>query len=448
MLMAGEPRHVLHVLNGAAGGAALSTIGLIEALRARGVESSAVCHDFGSPTRAPADCGGRGRTAADDTALLVESQNPPAGLETPLSELRQLWRTRWKRRSTALVADFARRNAVDLIHSNTILTAEGGLASRQLGLPHVWHVRELVGPGHPYRFASEGPALGRFLQTQAEKVIANSEATATAIRAWLPPGLLEVVPNGIDLPRFVPRRPATRGWPLVVAMVGNLTTRWKNHLSLVRAAGLVDRALPIEWRIYGHDPSDGGRLDVDPYVNRLHEEIRRLGLADRFHLVGFHPDPAEIMAANRHPGSSGRERIVRPDRCRSHGGRAARRRLRGRWRGRDRTSRPDRFSGSAGRGRARWPAMSRAWPATPTFARGWVPRDDSGRETAIRSMLVPKESFAFTARRDGTLPWSLRVSIVPPSTRGIRRRVTRFPSVVEFQRRRSLFPIGQLRLRL
>ena len=45
-----RPRHVLHVLNSAGGGAALSTIGLIESLRERGIESSAVCHDAGSPS--------------------------------------------------------------------------------------------------------------------------------------------------------------------------------------------------------------------------------------------------------------------------------------------------------------------------------------------------------------------------------------------------------------
>ncbi len=105
-----------------------------------------------------------------------------------------------------------------------------------------------------------------------------------------------MVPNGIDLARFVPRVRDDARRPIVVGMVGNLTTRWKNHLALVQAAGLVDPALPIQWRIYGHDPSRGGQLEVDSYVNRLHDEIRRMGLADRFQLAGYHPDPAEIMA--------------------------------------------------------------------------------------------------------------------------------------------------------
>ena len=54
--------------------------------------------------------------------------------------------------------------------------------------------------------------------------------------------------------------------------------------------------MPIEWRIYGHDPSRGGQPGQDEYVDGLLAEVRRAGLADRFRLAGFHADPAEIMA--------------------------------------------------------------------------------------------------------------------------------------------------------
>jgi glycosyltransferase involved in cell wall biosynthesis len=290
------PRHVLHVLNAASGGAALSTIGLMDSLRERGIESSAVCHDSGSASeREQLHVATRGKLLLTPLYWWNHKIRVPAW-KRPLSELKQLLRTGWKRRSTAQVVQFAQQHKVDLIHSNTILTLEGGFAGRRLGIAHVWHVRELVGPGHPWRFPYEGPAFGRFVQSQAAKLIANSQATAAAIQPWLPPGLLDVVPNGIDLSRFALHRSDPSDRPLVVAMVGNLTTRWKNHLMFVRAAGLVDPALPIEWRIYGHDPSRGGQLGQDEYVNGLLAEIKRAGLADRFHLAGFHADPAEIMA--------------------------------------------------------------------------------------------------------------------------------------------------------
>jgi glycosyltransferase involved in cell wall biosynthesis len=290
-----QPRHVLHVLNAAVGGAALSTIGLIESLRERGIESSAVCHDLGGPEdREALASATRGKLLLTPLYWWNHKIRVPAW-KRPLGEIKQLWRTGWKRRSTSQVVQFSRRHDIDLIHSNTILTLEGGFAARQLGVPHVWHVRELIGPGHPWRFPIEGPAFGRFLQTHAAKVIANSQATAAAIQSWLPPGLLDVVPNGIDVSRFVPRRHEASDRPLVVAMVGNLTSRWKNHLLFARAAALVDPTLPIEWRIYGHDPSHGGQPEQDEYVDQLLAEVRRAGLTDRFRLAGFHADPAEIM---------------------------------------------------------------------------------------------------------------------------------------------------------
>src|SRR5262249_47305988 len=152
---------------------------------------------------------------------------------------------------------FAATQNADLIHTNTLLTPEGGLAARKLGLPHVWHLRELVGPGNPFRLWREGPPLGQYLQGHCSKLVANSQASAAQIRDWLPAGLLEVIPNGIDLARFQVRgTPAVAG-KTIVAMVGNLTSRSKKHALFVEAAARVDRKRPIEWRIYGIDPSQG-----------------------------------------------------------------------------------------------------------------------------------------------------------------------------------------------
>jgi glycosyltransferase involved in cell wall biosynthesis len=291
-----QPKKVLHVLNSAGGGACLSTLGLIESLRTKGVKSCIVCHDAGSPAERRAL-----RDATDDQVFFTwlywwNKKLRSPWWKRPLVEMRQLWRTGWHRTSTAKIAEFARRQAVDLVHSNTILTLEGPLAARQLRLPHVWHVRELVGPGKPFRFHNEGPEFGRFLQHYSAKVIANSEVTAGLFRDWLPPGLLEVVPNGIDVYRFQIREEPPTKDKIVVAMVGNLTARWKKHILLIEAAARVDWAVPIEWRFYGADPSRGGAVPGDEYLDRLHHRIAEIGLTDRFRFSGFVEDPVRIMS--------------------------------------------------------------------------------------------------------------------------------------------------------
>lgn len=291
-----RPDKILHVLNSAGGGAAMSTLALIRALQAEGVRSAAVCHDAGTQQeRAEL------RDAVEGEVIFTRlywwnRKNRMPLWRRPLAEAKQIWLTGWSRGSAERVTHFARQVKAELIHTNTLLTPEGGMAARTLGLPHVWHLRELVGPGNPFRFAREGRSFGQRLAPYCSKVVANSLASAAAIRDWLPPGMLETVFNGIDLSRFHPRPASPTGKPIVVGMVGNLTSRSKKHALLIEAAALVDRGLPIEWRIYGHDPSAGGKQHGDAYVDALHAQIQRLGLAERFIWPGFLSDPVDIMS--------------------------------------------------------------------------------------------------------------------------------------------------------
>jgi len=294
--MSRRPRKVLHVLNSAGGGAALSAMGLAEELARHGVGSCAVCNDEGTPAeRRQLTETMSGEVAF--TRLYWWNRKTRLPLwKRPLIEARQIWSTGWAHASATQVAAQAVKWQADLLHTNTILTPEGGLAARRLGLPHVWHLRELVGPDKPFRLAREGASFGRYMAKHCSKLVANSEITAELVRDWLPPGLLEVVYNGIDLARFTPRTsPRTEG-RIVVAMVGSPTSVWKKHALFVEAATQVDRALPIEWRIYGHDPSHGGTTPGHAYTDALHARIAAAGIADHFKWPGFVADPVEIMS--------------------------------------------------------------------------------------------------------------------------------------------------------
>ncbi len=283
------PRRILHVLNGAAGGAALSTIDLMLGLRGQGIGSAVVCHDSGTAAeRRRLEEAAEGR--ASFTPLYWWNRKiRAAAWKRPLLELRQLYATGFVRGSTQQVARAAERWDCDLIHTNTLTTPEGGRAARLLKLPHVWHVRELVGPGMPYRFAIEGPQLGRYLSQAASLVVANSHATAETLRTAGLGDRLRVVPNGIDVDRFAcaNRAVASDKRRLVVGMVGNLTTRWKKQ-TLFFAAAAAASAADVEYRVYGHRPA-GADLAA------LEASLATLGLQGRLRLVGFVDDPVRIM---------------------------------------------------------------------------------------------------------------------------------------------------------
>jgi glycosyltransferase involved in cell wall biosynthesis len=273
-------------MNGAGGGAAMSTLGLISALEARGVHSSVVCHDMGDEAEREAILHAVHGAAVFTPLHWWNKKVRTPVWKRPLAAMRQSLRTGAGMASSAQVAAMALRDSCDLIHTNTIVTPEGARAASMLGLPHVWHVRELLGDGAPYQLPWKGEALGKVLARRASMIVANSAATARPLEAILPAPQLVVVDNGVDLARFTRR--TERGNPPVVAMVGNLTSRWKKHALFLEAAAKIEADTPPELRFYGHFD------EHDPYVVELRQKAVDLGIAARLRWMG-HVDPAEIM---------------------------------------------------------------------------------------------------------------------------------------------------------
>lgn len=288
--MSRRPKRVLHVMNGAGGGAALSTLGLIAGLAKRGVASAIVCHDMGDEAEKARVAEAVGGAVVFTPLYWWNKKLRTARWKRPLAELRQTLRTGAGMGSAAQVAAFALREGCDVVHTNTVLTPEGARAASLLGRPHVWHIREMLGPGAPFQLGASGQALGDLLARRASMIVCNSAATARPLVPFLPPEQLAVVDNGIDLSRFTPRAaPRPPGAPAVVGMIGNLTSRWKKHDLFLEAAARVQAPGPIEFRFYGH--ADG----QDPYVVELKARADKLGLGDRVRWMG-HVSPPEIMA--------------------------------------------------------------------------------------------------------------------------------------------------------
>jgi len=131
----------------------------------------------------------------------------------------------------------------------------------------------------------------------ADRIIVNAEEVRAALlqRPWIPPFKVQVIPNGLDLQRYRPggdRRPfrAELGLPPeapLVITVGSLTPQ-KDHEMMLQAAAHVLREAPrVHFAVLGE-----GFLR-----SRLEARVRELGLADRFHLVGFREDVRPALAA-------------------------------------------------------------------------------------------------------------------------------------------------------
>ena len=286
-----SPRKVLHVLNSASGGAALSTLSIVQGLQKRGVASVAVCHDTGTRDEREALREAFGGAVLFTPLYWWNRKVRAAAWLRPAIEIRNLLKTGFVWQSTHRLLAFCEQHRPDLVHTNTIVTPEGALAARHFGLPHVWHVRERVGAGnHCVLPAWISPLLAGRLGDLASVFVANSRATAQSIERLVPSDRLRVVWNGLDLSAFRVRSRGEQRGRVVVGQVAGLGSRGKKHALFVRAAARVSREVSVEFRIYGQPGKPG-----DAYTREIEALIDDLGLRDRFRIMGYVNDPAAIM---------------------------------------------------------------------------------------------------------------------------------------------------------
>jgi len=200
-------------------------------------------------------------------------------------------------RSGLRIRRFCRDWEVGLIHTNTSLTLTPALTARALGLPHVWHIRELIGAGMSFRYLSNDRLAARTFSALSDRIVANSEQTAAFFRKYLGEDSVTVIPNGIPEP---PHDPALQGATLraslgipasalVIGLVASLNATWKNHHYAIRAAEpLLRQRADTYLVLYGDVPDT-------PYANSVRVTVQALGAQAR--MAGYVADPWAIMGS-------------------------------------------------------------------------------------------------------------------------------------------------------
>jgi glycosyltransferase involved in cell wall biosynthesis len=176
----------------------------------------------------------------------------------------------------------------DVVHVNCLPHLRGAEAAHSLGLPIVWHVREILPPGPRRRW------FARRLQRHATRIVAVSEA----VGGWLREegvGNVEVVHNGVQAPAPLLDRQTARenfGLPrdaMIVGLFSQLVPH-KGALDLVRAAhaSVVENSA-LHFVIAGHGP--------DSFAGRIAREIEAGPGAEHIHVVPPQPAIWELLAA-------------------------------------------------------------------------------------------------------------------------------------------------------
>lgn len=186
---------------------------------------------------------------------------------------------------------------VDLIHVNEFTALfPWGLARQWFRTPVVVHVRSVA---HKDERSLRTRFVNWMLRHRAEGVVAIDET----VRASLPPDLpVRVIHNAFTPHRVAPDAPPLAVPPTLrpdsfkVGFVGNLL-KVKGIHELVAAAAITrDRGLNVEFLVVGDEaaPSRGMRARLLRWLGlgqnvkaEVMSEIARLGLTDRFHMLGF-----------------------------------------------------------------------------------------------------------------------------------------------------------------
>lgn len=188
------------------------------------------------------------------------------------------------------------RREVALVHSNTWTVMSGALGARLAGIPHVWHIREILRD-----MGGLKPALVTFTVRNARRLLCISQAVAGQFAGRAAAGAVRVIYDGLPLPGDVDRAAAEalrRRCGIapderVVGLVGRLHPQ-KGQADLLRACALLPPGLRATSRflIAG---------DALPGYERLRGELealaRELDIADRVRFLGFLEDVCPLMGA-------------------------------------------------------------------------------------------------------------------------------------------------------
>lgn len=177
----------------------------------------------------------------------------------------------------------------DVVYVNCLPQLKGAAAARALGLPVVWHIREILPPSRRRSW------FARRLRRDASRIVAVSQAVAD----WLVEEGLEdrvdVVHNGCSPPPHTANAAAIRaefGFATTDVLVGFFAqiVGHKGIVDLIRAGSLVTaESTDVQFVIAGDGP--------DTELQRLRDEIARAPQPERFFVLPPRPEVWDLMQA-------------------------------------------------------------------------------------------------------------------------------------------------------
>jgi glycosyltransferase involved in cell wall biosynthesis len=193
------------------------------------------------------------------------------------------------------LADFAARERVDLIHSNTLVTIEGALAAVALGIPHLWHTRGVFGHGFPPAYADDWSFYYSIVDEIAGNVVCVSKSVLAQTTQYVRNTPSSVITDGFDADEHVfSNGPDIRqelglaGSAALIACIGGIQRR-KGQLDAIEAMPFIKREHPEAVLLLC-----GAISDVE-YGEEVRARIEEMRLSSCVRILGFRRDVGSIL---------------------------------------------------------------------------------------------------------------------------------------------------------
>ena len=191
-----------------------------------------------------------------------------------------------------MISEVIKREQIDVVYTNTITPIEGAIAAKINGIPHIWHLREILQKGSTLKPILPIRLTYQIIACLSDRIIVISNASMKHIMTYTAKNnisKLHLIQNGVNISDFKNASQNERDLfrknlklneqCKLVVCIGNLIES-KGQIDLVEAARIVTKRLKDVYFIMVGDGDS-------PYISQIRSKICEYNLQKRVIIYGW-----------------------------------------------------------------------------------------------------------------------------------------------------------------
>ena len=185
------------------------------------------------------------------------------------------------------------REAPDIIQTNTSVVWEGAVAAKEKGIPHIWHLHEILQDHPSFKSIIPLPLLYLGVDSLSKRIVTVSRGMKESLSNYLDPKKMVTIYNGIDTDAWCLSGRSIREELNIpddcfVAVTVAQVTKYKGYDNLVDAIAILKKKKNnIKFILVG----DGS----EEAVTALKSRIAQMNLSDDVYFLGYRDDVPKII---------------------------------------------------------------------------------------------------------------------------------------------------------